>query len=244
MKRAMLLLTAAVAIFLTSAPASAQKSSDAPGIVKVQHRGSRGHGGNRGFRGGHGGRRIYVRPSYYWGLGWGGGLWGYPYGYYGYRSPYYGHYGYGRPYGSYPSPEWAAIDTDVSPESAHVYLDGTYVGTADDFDGHPDYLYLKRGRYRLEFRLPGYEEKKIEVQARPGQKLTIDEGLRKIPGAKQYGSYDEPERPEGELRRFWAKRQDVAQSVDDEEEIYGGRVEEGERDARYEERRRGRSGGP
>lgn len=232
MKRALLLLTAAAGIFLTSAPpAHAQKSSDAPGIVRVQHRGNRGHGGNRGdrgFRGGHGRGRIYVRPSFYW--GWGSGWWGYPYGYgygYGYGSPYYGHYR--RPYGGSPSHEWAAIDTDVSPEGAHVYLDGTYVGTADDFDGHPDFLYLKRGRYRLEFRLPGYDEKTIEVQARPGMKLRIDEELRKVAGAKQYGSYDEPQRPEGELRRFWAKRRDVAQSVDDEDEIYGGRAERRER---------------
>ena len=226
MKRAMLLMTAAVAIFLVSTPpAHAQKSSDAPGIVKVQHRGQRGHGGHRGYRGGHGRGRIYVRPSYYW--GWGGGLWGYPYGYYGYGSPYYG--SYRRPYGGYPSPEWAAIDTDVSPEEAHVYLDGTYVGTADDFDGHPDFLYLKRGKYRLEFRVPGYEEKTIEVQARPGMTLRIDDELRKIPGAKQYGSYDE-KRPEGEVRRFWAKRRDVAQSVDDEDEIYGSRAERRELD--------------
>jgi hypothetical protein len=216
MKRAILLATAAVAVFLASVPASAQKSSDAkssdaPGIVRVQHRGHRGTRGHRGFRGG---RRVIVRPSFYWGWGW-----GYPY-YYGYGSPYYGYYR--RGYGGSPSPDWAAIDTDISPESAYVYLDGTYIGTADDFDGHPDFLYLKRGRYRIEFRLPGFEEKRIEIQARPGMTLRLDDDLRKIPGAKQYGSYDDPE-PKGEIRRFWAKRRDVAESVDDEDEIYGDR---------------------
>ncbi|MFN2384730.1 MAG: PEGA domain-containing protein [Thermoanaerobaculia bacterium] len=203
MKRALLLATGAATIFLASAPLSAQKSSDAPSIVRVQHR---GHRGTRGFRGG---RRVIVRPSFYWGWGW-----GYPY-YYG-APYYYGGY-HRRPYGGYPSPEWAAIDTDVSPESARVFLDGTYVGTADDFDGHPDFLYLKRGRYRIEFRLPGYEDRRIEIQARPGMKLRLDDDLRKIPGAKQYGSYDDPEGA-GEIRRFWAKRRDVAESVDDEED--------------------------
>jgi hypothetical protein len=201
---------------------SAQKSSDSPGIERVQHRGHRGTRGHRGFRGG---RRIIVRPSFHWGWGW-----GYPYGYYGYSPYYYGGY-YRRPYGGYPSPEWAAIDTDVSPESARVFLDGTYVGTADDFDGHPDFLYLKRGRYRIEFRLPGYEDQKIEIQARPGMKLRLDDDLRKIPGAKQYGSYDDPEHA-GEIRRFWSKRRDVAESVDDEDEIYGGRVDR-DRDRDY-----------
>jgi PEGA domain len=204
MKRALLLGIAAAAMLLPSVPASGEPSPS--GSVVTASR--RGHG------------RYYRRPSFYWGWG---GYWG-PYGYYG--SPYYyGYRGgyYGRPYGYAPSSDWAAVDTDVSPEGAYVYLDGTYVGTADDFDGFPDYLYLKRGNYRLEFRLPGYETKSIQVQARPGVKLSIDDGLHKIAGAKQYGSYDEPAQLEGGVRRFWGKRKDVAEAIDDEEQIYGRR---------------------
>ncbi len=159
----------------------------------------------------------------WWGWGWGPG-WSYP--------PYYGPYdgSYYRPYAYYPSAEWAAIDTDVSPEEARVYLDGRYIGIADDFDGWPDHLYLKRGHYRLEFRLEGYEPLAVDVDARPGMKLDIKDKLRKIAGAKHYGSYDTP-KPEGGVRRYWAKRKDVTVSVTDEQEISGypsGREERGE----------------
>lgn len=207
MKRLLLLGIAAAAMLLPSVPASGEPSKSGS-VVTASRR--RGHG------------RFYRRPSFYWGWG---GYWG-PYSHYYYPRPYYyGSYAgyYGRPYGYAPSPDWAAIDTDVSPEGAYVYLDGTFIGTADDFDGYPDYLYLKRGNYRVEFRLPGYETKSIEVQARPGMKLSIDDGLRKVPGAKQYGSYDEPAQPEGGVRRFWGKRKNAAEAIDDDEQIYGRR---------------------
>lgn len=158
-----------------------------------------------------------------WGSGWG---WYYP--------PYYGYGGYYRPYGyDYPSAEWARIDTDVDPEEARVYLDGRYIGIADDFDGWPDRLYLKPGRYRLEFRLEGYEPLVVEVDARPGMKLDVKDKMRKIPGAKQYGSYGTP-KPEGGVRRYWAKRKDVAESVTDEDEISGYSPRRGGEDAEVE----------
>ncbi|HEY6065310.1 MAG TPA: PEGA domain-containing protein, partial [Thermoanaerobaculia bacterium] len=128
----------------------------------------------------------------------------YPYGYY----PGYYYEGYaGDPRGSF-----ARIKTDVSPEEARVYLDGRYIGSADDFDGWPDYLYLGRGRYKLEFRLAGYESQMVDVDARPGTTLKIDNKLRKVPGAKEYGSYDEPTL-EGGIRRFWTKRQNATEPV-------------------------------
>lgn len=141
-------------------------------------------------------------------LGWhGGGGWGWRGGW-GWGWPYYGPY-YG--YYSHP-PAWAAVDTDVSPEEARVYLDGRYIGIADDFDGYPDYLYLKRGHYRLEFKLDGYETKTVEIDARPGTKLDIDDKLPKIPGAKHYGSYETPT-PEGGVQRFFGKRSGSGQTV-------------------------------
>jgi hypothetical protein len=170
----------------------------------------------RGFRGGHHrGSVVIVRPSWGWGFG---GYWYDPfwYGYGPYYRPYYGGYGYGYR----TSGNWAIVDTDVSPESARVYLDGEYIGTADDFDGYPDYLYLRRGHYRLEFRLEGYQPRTIDVDARPGAKIDIDDKLVRIPGAPKYGSYDTPE-PRGGVRRFWGKRQNVSVEVTGEDdEVY------------------------
>jgi hypothetical protein len=132
-----------------------------------------------------------------WGWGWG---WGWPgwYGGYGYPG-YYGDGGYGPP--GY----WAAIDTDIDPEEALVYLDGKFIGAADDFDGYPDYLYLGPGRYKLEFRLEGFEPVVREVDAQPGTYVDFKDKMVKIPGAKHYGSYETP-KMEGPVRRFFAKR--------------------------------------
>ena len=186
-------------------------------------------GGHTGGHRGSGRHVIVVRPGWGWGFGWYDPFWyGYPYGYgygYGYgpySRGYYGRYGYGVPR------SWAVVDTDVSPESARVYLDGEYIGTADDFDGYPDYLYLKRGRYRLEFRLEGYQTRTVEVDARPGVKIDVDDRLARVAGAPRYGSYDTPE-PRGGVRRFWGKRSNVSVEVTDEDEIIGDGRHYGER---------------
>src|SRR5450759_5037115 len=147
------------------------------------------HGG--GFHGGgfHGGGRFFG------GWGWYNPWWGWPYGYYPslYRS--------GEEYRT----RWTAVKTDVEPDEAALYLDGKLIGSADDFDGFPDRLYLGRGHYRLEFRLPGYETYSTEIDAAPGRSFRIDQHLKKVPGAKQYGTY-ESTRPEGGIVRFFAKR--------------------------------------
>jgi PEGA domain len=153
------------------------------------------HGGYRGWYGGY--RGWYGYPWWGWGWGWG---WGYP----GYWGGYYGGYYGPAGYVTAAPGAWAAVDTDVSPEESRVFLDGRYIGTADDFDGYPDYLYLRPGHYKLEFRLEGFESREIEVDARAGVKLDVSEHLKKIPGAKQYGSYDTPT-PEGGVQRFWGK---------------------------------------
>jgi hypothetical protein len=97
-----------------------------------------------------------------------------------------------------------------------VFLDGRYIGTADDFDGYPDYLYLRPGKYKVSLQLEGFETREIDVDARAGTKVDIKEKLHKIPGQKQYGSYDTPV-PEGGLQRFFGKDksgQDIPMSPD------------------------------
>jgi hypothetical protein len=134
-----------------------------------------------------------------WHVGWGwGGYWG-PY-----WGPYWG--GYWGP-GWYPGPyawpvavagvlgEVAVVDTDVSPEHARVLLNGTMIGIADDFDGYPDYLYLKRGRYTLEFQLQGYTAQTLELDVSPGQMFPIDLKLARNPAEAKAAWYDRPKNP-------------------------------------------------
>lgn len=154
-----------------------------------------GHHGGGGFH--HGGAIVVGGP--WWGWGWG---WGYP-GYYGYGYGPYGYYGAGYGYGNHDG-NWGAVKTDVDPEEARVYLDGKYIGAADDFDGWPDKLYLRPGRYRLEFRLSGYEPKVLDVEVHPGQELKID---NKLPhGGTAVSTQADPPRIEGDVQRYFGKR--------------------------------------
>lgn len=197
--------------------APSRPSQPRPSVARPSH-GGRGHGG--GYHRG-GGRYYYPGYRYRpWGWGWGGwGGWGWGWGgYWGYSPAWYGGYGYGAPYApygyvTYAPGEWAVVDTDVSPDEAQVFLDGRFVGTADDFDGFPDYLYLKPGKYTLEFRLEGFETQSIDVDVRAGVKIDVGNKLKKIPGARQYGSYNPPQ-PEGGVRRFWGKEKDGPAAVD------------------------------
>lgn len=81
----------------------------------------------------------------------------------------------GPPHGQPPMPpNWGYIDTDVEPEEAKVYLDGNYVGTADDYDGYPALLRVPLGSHKIEFRLEGYETFSQSLNINPGQLISID----------------------------------------------------------------------
>lgn len=187
-------------------------------------RGFTGGGRLGGRRGGHRGHGAHGGT----GFGWWGRYYS-PYSYYGpYGSyGYYGRYPYSS-YRSYSTPDWTAIDTDISPEEAEIYLDGRYVGIADDFDGYPDYLYLEPGRYRLEFRLEGYETRSIDIRARRGAKHDIDQKLRRIPGASRYSGSRRDSDPSAQ--RFWGKSRDSSEPVTrepiDTEEVYSNREDQ------------------
>lgn len=88
---------------------------------------------------------------------------------------------------------WTVVDTDVSPEHALVYLDGQLIGTADDFDGFPDYLYLRPpGRYELEFRLSGWESTTITIDAAEDRFVPIDLQLTRSKGERRAAWYERP----------------------------------------------------
>lgn len=117
----------------------------------------------------------------YWDWGWYWGLWWGPW------------WGWG-PAAAAPLPsDVAVVDTDVSPEDARVYLDGTLIGTADDFDGYPDYLYLEPGTYALEVRLPGYRSESVTIEAEGGRFFSIDNKLDRNPAEERPPWYERPE---------------------------------------------------
>jgi hypothetical protein len=116
----------------------------------------------------------------------------YPYAYY-YPYPYpYSYPAYGYPYpaanypiyppGSYPSaagsmgvqPGAVNINTggvsfEITPNTATVYVDGAYVGTADQFTSTSQPLGLTPGRHHIQIQAPGYQTLDFDVDIVAGQ---------------------------------------------------------------------------
>lgn len=125
--------------------------------------------------------RSYYPRSHGWYLGWGpylGGSWG------GYWGGYWDPYWYG-PRGGYPpayprgGERYGALDTDLSPERAEVWIDGRKVGLADDFDGFPSYLWLEEGTYDVVFYLPGYTTLSRQYSIYPGLVIDVEDRLER-----------------------------------------------------------------
>jgi len=145
-------------------------------VIENDSRTRRYRGDRRFFGGGH--FRYY--DPWHW----------YPYryswwlGYYGYYGPYgYGAYGYG-PYGHYPQsyPAHAsrangALDLDLKPGDTQIYLNGQLIGTADDFDGWPEYLWLEPGDYHFVFYKPGHESIVREYKVLAGVVIDVEDRL-------------------------------------------------------------------
>lgn len=131
------------------------------GVAGTTIRGHRvgGHGHSSHHHGSHNHHHgTYGHYGYYGGVGFAG--------YYGYYHPgpyYYAAYPYAYPW--YPSYAYSAvysspigyIDTDVTPEDAAVFVDGEYVGVADNFDGYPRYFSIEPGKHTVTFKLDGYK---------------------------------------------------------------------------------------
>ena len=142
------------------------------------YNGYRGHsGGHRGYYGGY--RGYYGGYRGYYG---GYGYYGYPgsYGLGWYGAPYaYGGWGYTSVYPAVGATH-GALDLDVSPESAQVYVNGDLVGTADDFDGFPDFLWLEKGTYDVVIFSPGFQTVSRQYSVYGG--LVIDVNDSMVPG--------------------------------------------------------------
>jgi hypothetical protein len=118
---------------------------------------------------------VYARPYYYYPYPFGYGPHGRGYFYfdlyynshvfYPYNVVRYDNYGtYGYPTGE--------LRLQVRPRDAQVFVDGSYAGTVDDFDGTFQSLRLEEGEYQVELVLPGYEPLDFDVQIVAGEKVT------------------------------------------------------------------------
>ena len=104
-----------------------------------------------------------------------------PYGYDGYYGGYYGggYYGGGGGYSSSESAATGSIRLKANVDSAKVYIDGTLMGTVDDFDGLTGHLVLAGGPHQLELRADGYETYSADITVAVGKTTTERVTLKK-----------------------------------------------------------------
>jgi PEGA domain len=128
------------------------------------------------------GRSFFVSP--YFGYGYGYGF-----------APYWGAYG---PY-AYAPPGgidmgaaliagFGAVNMNVKPGEAEVWIDGKYVAEAKDLDGYPSYLWLAEGPHRVVVYKGGYASFDEEIDVRRGNrsdlKVRLEKGDGQPPGLR------------------------------------------------------------
>jgi PEGA domain len=182
-------------------------------------------------------------PWYGFGLGFGLGLgfaWDYPwgwgpgfYGAYGYYDPWW--YGYGPGYGPgyyggydgsynsnprYGHDDMGALDIDIKPNDAEVYLNGEYIGRVRDFGGwrHGN-LWLQKGTYDIVFYREGYKTLARQVTIYPGLVITWDDKME--PG-QAVRPQDLPSKSHERRDSRLQFERDRAERIDREQQQRGG----------------------
>jgi len=224
------LLTAAAVSLLVPREAAAQRGGGSGG-----HSGAavaRPSGGGQGGHGGPGGPGHYPAPAHYyapryyypvhyyyspffyspyyyynpffWGA-WGG--YGYRVGFgFGYGYPGYWQYPYPYPYYGGYYDQTGAARLQVSPKEAQVFVDGYYVGVADEFDGTMQRLRVDAGQHEVELFMEGYRTVRTPILFRRDGTVTIKTAMeplaagetseRPTPLGPRPGERDDPNGPE------------------------------------------------
>jgi PEGA domain-containing protein len=97
-------------------------------------------------------------------------------------GPGWGYYGY--PYlDVVPSENSGGLRLDITPKTAQVFVDGTYAGVVDDFNGHFQHLDLTPGGHRIDVRQPGFQPLTFQVYIQPGHTTDYKAALVPAPVA-------------------------------------------------------------
>ena len=130
------------------------------------------------------GRPVYASPYYGFGYGFGYGFapyWG-PWGPYAYAPPG------GIDMGAALIAGFGAVDMNVKPGEAEVWIDGKYVAEAKDLDGYPSYLWLSEGPHRVVVYKGGFASFDEEIDVRRGirsdLKVRLEKGDAEPPGLR------------------------------------------------------------
>ena len=89
---------------------------------------------------------------------------------------------------SYREKGLSAYDVNIKPKDADIYLDGVYVGKADDFDGSPKFLVVKPGTHTITAKKPGYKTYTVRVSINPGEQINLNKHLEPAPVLSDKGN--------------------------------------------------------
>jgi len=93
---------------------------------------------------------------------------------------------------------FGAVELNVKPNRADVWVDGRYVGEARDLDGYPTYLWLADGPHRLAVHKGGFLVFDEQIDVRRGMrteiKLKLAPGDSPPPGTKPAEKTEEKEK--------------------------------------------------
>lgn len=137
------------------------------GTVALQAREAEAHG--RGGRGGGG--VVYRSGGFYnpW-IGF-GGLYGWGWG--GPYAPGFYEPEGGVSMGAAMVAGMGAVELNVKPNRADVWVDGKYVAEARDLDGYPSYLWLSEGEHRVAVKKGGFLVFDEPISVHRGMKTSI-----------------------------------------------------------------------
>jgi PEGA domain-containing protein len=76
------------------------------------------------------------------------------------------------------SPYYGGVALEMTPYDADVFVDGTYAGRVEDFDGATQPLTLTTGVHEIEVQAQGYEPMRMNVEVQPGQVIPYRGDLR------------------------------------------------------------------
>jgi hypothetical protein len=103
------------------------------------------------------------------------------------------------------NPNLAVVDTNIHPKHTRLYLDGRFIGLADDFDGYPGFLFLKPGRYQLECQLGGYRTEVVKIEAEAGYRYDTRFRMERLKGTQKEHWWERPDRPKPLNRLYGPK---------------------------------------
>lgn len=129
-------------------------------------------------------RRGGFRPRVFFRGFYGSPFFGFGYGFAPYWVGPYGPYGVYGPRGGVDMNAamiagWGAVDLDVKPGEAEVWVDGKFVAEARDLDGDPSYLWLPEGTHRVVIYKGGFANYDEQIDVRRAMRFELKVRMEK-----------------------------------------------------------------